>query len=149
MGISKYLKPFSRSKKKVSQAPKLHSEMTTAQLFRRYLLSKIPKVKEAAINKEVSLINALPQNKVNHIAVILDGKVEEVIRAQNRLAALLLSDPEFVEFNPAEVAIRTGVTDYTDGKFITPLPPEHNHPQDEEQPEGSLGYKETNVFEKE
>jgi hypothetical protein len=54
--------------------------------------------------------------EVNHIAVVLDNEVQEIIRAQNRLAALLLSEPKFIEFNPEEVRPEIG-WNYLDGKF--------------------------------
>jgi hypothetical protein len=47
---------------------------------------------------------------VNHLAVVLDGEVQEIIRAQNRLTALLLSEPKFIEFNPEEVRPEIGWT---------------------------------------
>lgn len=53
---------------------------------------------------------------INHIAVILDNEVQEIIRAQNRLAALLLSSPEFIEFNPHEVRPEIG-WNYVNGEF--------------------------------
>jgi hypothetical protein len=57
---------------------------------------------------------------INHIAVVLDEEVQEVIRAENRLAALLLSQPEFIEFDPeSENKPRLGST-YKDGIFINP-----------------------------
>ena len=61
-----------------------------------------------------------PENSsVTHIAVILDGVVEETIQCQNRLAALLLSEPEFIEYNPNEVSVFIGSTEYNNGKFFT------------------------------
>lgn len=53
---------------------------------------------------------------VNHIAVIIDNEVQEIIRAQNRLAAILLSEPTFVEFNPHEVRPEIG-WNYEGGEF--------------------------------
>ena len=53
---------------------------------------------------------------VNHIAVVLDNEVQEIIRAQNRLAALLLSEPKFIEFDPKEVRPEIG-WNYVDGEF--------------------------------
>lgn len=56
-------------------------------------------------------------SSINHIAVVLDGSVEEIIRAENRLAALFLSNPEFVEFNPEENQVQIGWT-YLDNVFF-------------------------------
>lgn len=72
------------------------------------------------INQKMPLENTENQptvvNNVNHIAIVLDGEVQEIIRAQNRLAALFLSNPEFVEFDLKEVHPQIGWK-YTDGKF--------------------------------
>lgn len=54
---------------------------------------------------------------INHIAIILDGRVEEVIRCENRLAALLLSEPGFVEFNPEQTQVLIGKTEYVSNEF--------------------------------
>lgn len=58
-------------------------------------------------------------SSANHIAVILDGEVQEVLRAQNRLTALFLSSPEFVEFDPKETYPRIGWK-YVNGIFVEP-----------------------------
>jgi hypothetical protein len=72
------------------------------------------------IKNKVSLENLENQPKItqgiNHIAIVLDGEVKEIIRAQNRLASLFLSNPEFVEFDLKEVHPQIGWK-YIDGKF--------------------------------
>lgn len=93
--------------------------MTTWELFRRYLASKIPQPKQSVSDYNASLINfAPPELQINYIALVIDGKVEDVIRAQNKLAAMLLSNPTFVEFDPQEVYPVIGQTEYVDGKLI-------------------------------
>lgn len=49
-----------------------------------------------------------PNAVINHLAVILDGEVQEILRAENRLAALFLSGPEFAEFDPNEIQVDIG-----------------------------------------
>lgn len=96
-------------------------EMSTGQLIRYWLISKLPKQKEKiAEDKIVPPIN-LPDNDINYIAIVLDGVVEDVMRAQNRLAALLLSNPQFVEFDPKVDRPQIGETKYQDGKFKYPI----------------------------
>lgn len=56
--------------------------------------------------------------EVAHIAVVIDGVVQDVLRAQNRFAAILLSGPEFVEFNPAEGYPKLNETKYIDGRLV-------------------------------
>lgn len=65
-----------------------------------------------------SIPPAPPRSKINYLAIIMDGEVQEIMRAENRLAALLLSDPKFVEFSPEELPVDIGWT-YVDGKFIS------------------------------
>jgi hypothetical protein len=102
--------------------PKPHNYITTWQLFRRYLESKLPTQKQSAIDYNASLLNSAPKDiQINHIAIILDGRVEEIIRAQNRLSALLLSDPVFVEFDPTQVYPKIGITEYRNEEFVDPI----------------------------
>ena len=42
-----------------------------------------------------------PPVRIAHIAIVLDGRVEEVIHTEARMAALLLSEPQFIEFEEA------------------------------------------------
>ena len=60
---------------------------------------------------------------VNHIAVILDGEVQETLMLENKLAALLLSKPKFVQFDPHVVRPLIG-WGYKNGAFSIP---EHDH----------------------
>lgn len=97
-----------------------HHKVTTLDLIREYLRLKISKMtnnKLPVVNNNISMIDALPKEQVNHIAIILDGRVQEILRAQNRLAALLLSEPEFVNFDPKETEVGIEYL-YVDGKFI-------------------------------
>lgn len=67
-----------------------------------------------------------PPVKINHIAIVLDGKVEEVIHTENRMAALLLSEPQFVEFEEGANVPTIGWT--WDGlEFKAPDHQGHNH----------------------
>lgn len=99
---------------------KHYHEMSTWQLFRSYLISKLPKGKQK-LEKQQTELNQAPQNiSINHIAIVLDGTVEEVIRCENRLAALLLSEPIFVEFDPEKEYPVISMTRYENGSFHNP-----------------------------
>lgn len=54
--------------------------------------------------------------KINTIAVVLDGKVWEVLRAQDRLAELFLAQPTFVLVED-DRHIHIG-SDYIEGEFL-------------------------------
>jgi hypothetical protein len=107
---------------KKNKPPTPYYQMTTGQLLKSYLISKLPKGKQK-LSQEQTLANLPPQNiAINHIAIVLDGVVEDVIRCQNRLAALLLSNPEFVEFDTKKEYPKIGITKYSNGVFSTPEP---------------------------
>lgn len=112
---------FKKQKQKVDSKHN-HNTISTMDLIKRYLDSKIPVrlQKQSITDENISLLNN-SNGSVNHIAVILDGRVEEVVRAQNRMTALLLSSPTFIEFDPKETYPIIGVTEYADGKFTETL----------------------------
>lgn len=76
------------------------------------LLKKVFKKEDRFKNKKSISSNRNspppPNSVINHLAVILDGEVQEILRAENRLAALFLSSPEFVEFDPNEIQVDIG-----------------------------------------
>ncbi len=78
--------------------------LTTGELI-KMALARILKLqeKESVIDPEIEILRVRP-NPVNvdvhHLAIVLDGKVQEVMRADSRLSAMLLSTPKFVEFDP-------------------------------------------------
>jgi len=126
-----------RKKKIHEKATHSHGKVTTLDLIKKYIDSKIVKPKESAEDPNVSLLPTGGNEAINHIAIILDGKVEDVIRAQNRMAALLLSEPTFVEFDPRSVYPKIGITTYVDGVFKDTMqildPHNHNHDKEDQE----------------
>lgn len=109
-------------KKKNLEHP--HSQLSTLDLIKKLIESKIPVKKDSPVDPSIPMVRPTPGDiEVVHIAIVLDGVVEEVLRAQNRLAALMLSEPKFIEFDPNEVYPKIG-TKYEDGKFVDA---EHQH----------------------
>jgi hypothetical protein len=97
-----------------------YRELSTIEIIKRFIFSKIKenKQKQSFSAKKENPLPPPPENvNINHIAIILDGRVEEVIRCENRLAALLLSEPIFVEFDPSQTKVSIGSTEYTDKGF--------------------------------
>lgn len=131
-------KNLKRKKKIREKANHSHGKVTTLDLIKKYLDSKIQKPKESAEDPNISLLPSGAEG-INYIAIVLDGKVEDVIRAQNRMAALLLSEPVFVEFDPKTVYPIIGVTEYADGVFTNTSkitnPHEHSHDEEQEKQE--------------
>lgn len=91
-------------------------KVTTREIISNIILNK-RKYKNKISLQSNAIPPAPPKSKINHLAIILDNEVQEIMRAENRLAALLLSNPEFVEFDPEEVRPDIG-WNYVDGKFV-------------------------------
>lgn len=100
--------------------PESHYEMSLLALVKTLIISKLPRPKEKVADNPVAPANPTPEGDINYIAIVLDNVVEDVMRTQNRLAALLLSNPEFIEFDPKEDRPQIGTTQYIDGKFKYP-----------------------------
>jgi hypothetical protein len=98
-----------------------YRELKTSEIIKQFFFSRIKKTeqKQEYSRKSSQTSPNLPPAgaTINHIAIILDGRVEEVIRCENRLAALLLSEPRFVEFNPDLVNVYIGKTEYEGDSF--------------------------------
>jgi hypothetical protein len=100
----------------------VHGKVTTLDLLKRYLALKVEKmsgVKKSAINPNMSPLDQMSGIEINHIAIVIDGEVQDVLRAQNKMAAMILSDPEFVFFDPKDTVVKLGFK-YKNGKFINP-----------------------------
>jgi hypothetical protein len=100
-----------------------YEEMSLLDLVKNYFISRMPsqksKVSEGTLNQEPKH----PEGDITYIAIVLDGVVEDVMRAQNRLAALVLSQPQFIEFDPSVDRPQIGETRYNEGKFEYPSQP--------------------------
>lgn len=88
-----------------------HSEnirvLTTREIVRDFFTRRRKYRSKISLDSN-AIPPAPPESKINHLAIILDGEVQEIMRAQNRLAALLLSQPLIVEFDPEEVKPNIG-----------------------------------------
>lgn len=108
------------AKKKKSGHDHSGHKTTTIDLLKQYLSLKVQKLsnkKQPVNNPNRSLIDQMEPAEINYVAIILDGVVEDVIRCQNKMAALLLSEPQFVEFDPKEEPVVLG-TKFVDGSFL-------------------------------
>jgi hypothetical protein len=109
-----------RSKKNTDHGEPGHLHvMTLREVFFKWLDTKNRKV---LTKQPIQGNGPLPQPngiQINYIAVVLDGRVEEVIRAENRLAALFLSNPTFIEFSPDGIRPTIG-WGYDGEKFTNP-----------------------------
>lgn len=97
-----------------------YHKVTTLDLIRRYFSLKINKMlfqKSSVTNSNISPLDQIPDVEVNHIAIMIDGVVEDIMRTQNRLAAILLSEPTFAEFDPRKQQPQIG-NKYINGEFV-------------------------------
>lgn len=99
---------------------KPYNEMSLRQLIKQLIISRLPRKKEKISDEPMNVAPPIPEEDINYIAIVLDGVVEDVMRTQNRLAALLLSDPVFVEFDPKQDKPQIGETKYSEGRFHYP-----------------------------
>lgn len=78
--------------------------LTTRELIRRWLEKKIGITeKRAATHSHAAVAPSEPSHgQIHTIAIVLDGVVQEVIRTENRMAALMLSNPQFILVKPGE-----------------------------------------------
>lgn len=84
----------------------------------QWLIKKVRKPKASAQQSQQQASNAQPSGiDVATIAIVLDGEIQEVIRAQDRMAALILSNPEFVEIPDTLPEKPTIGWFYKDGSF--------------------------------
>lgn len=110
---------FGKKREKIVNYDSGHyHQLNTIDLIRLFIISKLPVTKQS-FQRKVTEAQSPPENiSVNHIAIVLDGVVEETIQCQNRLAALLLSNPSFVEYNPEEDKPIIGSTAYVNNAFV-------------------------------
>lgn len=117
-------------KKKVSSVPGAEIttvknpdfiKLTTLQLIKKLLIEKWLLRR----NDQYSLVNGSlelvepPSIKVYHLAVVLDDKVVEVMRAQEKLADILTANPQFIIYDAVNEHIHPGKTEVINGKFET------------------------------
>lgn len=103
-------------RKAVKNTP--YIQMSIFDLLKEYIISKLPQEKRKLSNNAINQQPKISEEEITHIAIVLDGVVEDVMRAQNRLAALVLSNPEFIEFDPKKDKPQIGETQYKNEKFV-------------------------------
>ena len=94
--------------------------ITTLELIRMWLQKKIGvTTKQPAVHVHESSPTPPAHGQINTLAIVMDGVVQEVIRAENRMTALMLSEPEFV-LVPTGTKSPTIGWYYKDGEFTNP-----------------------------
>lgn len=92
-----------------------HKRFTLISALKDLVKKEEQPEKAPIANPEVAVIPS--DVSMNHLAICIDGIVQEVMRAQNRMTAMLLSEPVFVEFNPEDGYPVIGQSRLVDGKI--------------------------------
>lgn len=103
-------------------------QLTTSQVLRLWIIDKFilgksgaeeyAKLVEKSGKQHSAHNNPTPENKeVFYLAIVIDGEVFEVMRAEKNLADILLSNPEFVLFDPVKDSVKIGM-DYKNNEFV-------------------------------
>jgi hypothetical protein len=103
--------------KKFNEKDHVHHVITTKELVYRWLDSIIPKKKVSFVDQDAELVRKNPPGmNINYLAIVVDGEVKEVIRAEDDMAAIMLAKPKIIKFDPAIDAVKIG-TKFLRGKF--------------------------------
>lgn len=128
-------------RKLVIKVPSVVQRLSILDLIKITILNKFAKSeikKQSPEGNGSTMPDPSTWDEISYIAIVVDGKVADVMRAQPRMASILLSQPLFVEFDP-ENGTRPMVNDeYKDGKFI------HNEQLEVKPQEFKLGEKNEN-----
>lgn len=114
------MKALKREKIVLDRNPDL-IEMTLRQFFKIMIVERLILKKQQKYKVEQGKLVEMTDPKVYNLAVVLDDHVHEVLRVNERLADILLSQPKFVEFTKND-HVHPGRTDYVDGQFFTASP---------------------------
>lgn len=87
--------------------------------YKKFIESERAKVSVYRENASFTDPNKLLEGiETKHIAIVIDGKVKELIRLQSHAADILLSKKaKLVEFDPEKVQVKKG-SEYKDSKFV-------------------------------
>lgn len=87
-------------------------------LIRKYLQKKYPKESPYLDTSWVADTPAhIPERKLNYLAIVYDGVVEEMIRVDDITAKFLLGGAELVPYNPSKVEVQKKML-YIENQFV-------------------------------
>jgi hypothetical protein len=78
------------------------------------------KTKKSVISENGIIPDMNRMNDVSTIAIVVDGEVVDIMRAQPKLTSILLATPTFAKVQP-DLAVKIG-DKYSDGKFTSTAP---------------------------
>jgi hypothetical protein len=87
-------------------------------LIRRYLQKKYPKESPYLDTAwKVDAPTHVPERKLNYLAIVYDGVVEEMIRVDDTTAKFLLGGAELVPYNPDKTVVQKKML-YIENQFM-------------------------------
>jgi hypothetical protein len=119
-------KPDSKKAKPVIIKDPDFVQLSTLQILKMLVIKKWFLKEEVRTNEVGALLPPPEDVKIYHLAVVLDGEVKEIIRAQAGLADLLSANPEFIIFDGINDHVHIG-SKYEDGEFTV-----HTHEDNQE-----------------
>lgn len=107
-------------KKLVVKVPGDVKRISTLDLIKKAVLEYLERknrVKRSVVSKEGFMPDFEIMQDISFIAIVVEGEVQDVMRAQPRLTSILMAQPTFVRFNPEEIKVRPG-DNYDGSNFI-------------------------------
>jgi hypothetical protein len=107
-------------KKLVVKVPGDVKRISTLDLIKKAVLEYLERknrLKRSVVSKEGFMPDFEIMQDISFIAIVVEGEVQDVMRAQPRLTSILMAQPTFVRFNPEEVKVRPGDT-YDGSNFV-------------------------------
>jgi hypothetical protein len=105
--------------------------ISTLDILKMAILKVInsKKTKKSPISQNGIMPDMKRMNDVSTIAIIVDGEVVDIMRAQSRLTSILLANPVFAKIQP-DVMVKVG-DKFLDGEFVqAPMPAQDLDPKE-------------------
>ena len=109
-------------KKIIVNVPDTVQKISTLDLIKKAVLETLER-KKAGKKPATTTRGFTPDfNKmsdISYLAIVVDNEVVDIMRAQPKLTAMLLSNPTVVKFDPEEIQVQPGFL-YEDNKLKQP-----------------------------
>lgn len=107
-------------KKLIVKVPGDVKRVSTLDIIKMAILRTMnrKKTKKSAISQNGIMPDMSRMNDVSTLAIIVDGEVVDVMRAQSKMTSILLANPIFAKIDDSAGHVRIGDT-YKDGVFVS------------------------------
>jgi hypothetical protein len=107
-------------KKLVIKVPGDVKRVTTLDLIKMAALSYIERKnakKQSAISSSSFMPDMSIMQDISFLAIVVDGEVQDVMRAQPKLTSILMAEPQFIKFDPNQIQVFPG-DKYNGSEFV-------------------------------